>query len=124
MVRKVVLTGIFIFTFLSNSAAAQDFSGRKVILKPVDYKLNIRLDYKQKKLFVSCRFTVLNPTDNNVNFVPLVIYRLMRITSIKDSDGNSLEYKQNIIPYEDWERYHVNFISLGLSFTFNNQQIR
>jgi len=111
--RYTFCVSAFLLLMLCNHAAAQDFSGKKIILKPVDYELNVMVDYEQKKMFAICHLTALNSSDSRVNIVPLILYRLMKITSIKDTNGNVLEYEQRILPYEDWEQYHVNFISLN-----------
>jgi hypothetical protein len=92
---------------------AEDYSNRKVVLKTLDYELNYRLDYEEKKLFCDGKMTVSNPSDNPVDQIPLLLYRLMKITSLKDENGNTLPFTQKVVSFSDWEQRQVNFVEVA-----------
>ena len=35
----------------------------------------------------------------------------MKVSSIKDENGNPLVYTQKVLSFEDWDRYQANYIS-------------
>jgi len=116
MNKKFVVILFFIALLLPSPEKlnAQKFSDKKIVLKIVNYDLDISVDYEKEKLFSTCKMSVENFSDKPVNKIPFLLYRLLRVTSIKDKDGNSLEFEQDVVAYEDWEQYQVNFISLNL----------
>lgn len=109
--KLLIALGIFGFTNISNS---QDFSDKNTVIKTINYDLNITVDFQEEKVYSTCVLSVLNPTDENVQIIPLLLYRLLKVNSIKDEYGNSVSYKQQVLSYEDWAVMQVNFVEIEL----------
>jgi hypothetical protein len=93
-------------------AAAADTLPAGPSLKTVDYGLDLRVDYDQEKLFGDCRLTVVNESASRVDTIPLNLYRLMKVTAVKDAAGAPLRFSQDIRAFEDWERFQANFVQV------------
>lgn len=115
---SVRLTFISVFLAFSlaliNQTKDQRFSDRGIMLKTVDYRLDLNIDYENEKIFSDCQLTVLNPSGQPINQIPLILYRLMKVKSVKDEKGANLSFTQQIVAYEDWEKLQVNHIEVFL----------
>ena len=108
--RVVVLFSFtLIFTF---AALPQAFSDKTLSLKAVNYKLDIRFDFDKKKLFGKCTIQLNNPSDKAIKTVPLLLYRLLKVDSIKDEKGNPVRFTQQVLTFEDWSLYQANYIEV------------
>jgi hypothetical protein len=94
--------------------ALAETAGPRPVLKTTACKLDIRIDYEKEKLFGECRLTFVNGSREPLGKVPLVLYRLMKITSVKDDDGAPLPCDQRILAFEDWDKYQANIIEAVL----------
>lgn len=83
-------------------------------LKTIYYNLDIKIDFKEKKLLGECGMTITSNNNNPVTTIPLLLYRLMKVKSVKDDKGNTLRFRQGIMSFEDWETYQANFIEVIL----------
>ena len=108
--RPVVIL-LLLFTLVGYTNA-QSYSDKKLILKAVNYDLDIRIDYENRKLKAICGLTVLNTTEEDGKIIPILLYRLMKVTSIKDERGNALVYTQKVLSFEDREKYQVNYLEV------------
>lgn len=114
-------TTTFIFFFgLCFFLQAQNFEVKKLTLKASNYVMYTKVDYDNNKLISTCELTVTNPSNENIKTIPLLLYRLMKVTSIKDENGNRLSFTQRVMSFEDWEVYQVNFIEVELSKPIQN----
>lgn len=113
---KKILVIISIVSAISFSATSfgQIFSDKNILLKTVNYNLNIKVDFQKEKLYSTCELTVLNPSNKNIQTIPLLLYRLLKVSSIKDEFGNPMSFKQQVVSYEDWEAMQVNFVEIKL----------
>ena len=115
---SVRLTFISVFLAFSlaliNQTKDQRFSDRGIMLKTVDYRLDLNIDYENEKIFSDCQLTVLNPSGQPINQIPLILYRLIKVKSVKDEKGANLSFTQQIVAYEDWEKLQVNHIEVFL----------
>ena len=91
---------------------AEEYSEKKLALKTVDYKLNFRLDYENEKLFCEGEMTVMNPSPEPVNRIPLLLYRLLKLMSVTNKEGTDIPFEQRIVSFTDWEQLQVNFIEI------------
>ncbi len=78
------------------------------------YKLDLRIDYNSEKMFGLCEITISNCTDKPVINVPVLLYRLLTVTSVSGGDGRPLNYNQKVISITGWEKLQVNFIEISL----------
>lgn len=95
--------------------AAEAAPSVRELVRTVNYDLDIRIDYEKEKIEADCRITVMNPLDFSVDRIPLVLYRLMRVESVRDEHGRELAFRQQIVSYEDWEKLQANFIEVDLN---------
>lgn len=116
LVNRLILMIVFLaFSLASLSRAeAHSFLGKKIVLKTVNYKLDMKIDYESEKIFASCELSVLNPSSEPISQIPLILYRLMKVTSVEDEQGTDLSFAQQILAYEDWEKLQVNYIEISL----------
>ncbi len=81
-----------------------------ILPKTLNYHLNIDVDYKQEKLFATCELTVQNSDKKPLDTIPLNLYRLLEVRSVKNSEGKDLSFSQDIVKFIDEERMQVNHI--------------
>lgn len=84
-------------------------------LKTVEYNLDLKVDYETEKIFGKCRLTVHNTGAAAFSEVPLLLYRLLKVQSVKDGRGEPLPFTQEILAFEDWEKLQVNSIRVTLN---------
>ena len=87
----------------------------QVLADTLSYDLKIEVDYDQEKIFSECALTIQNPVEDPLNTVPLNLYRLLDVTSVKDIDGKDLPFSQDIAKFSDWEQLQVNHIRVKIS---------
>ena len=97
----------------SNKSVASPSSDQDLV-STIAYDLNILVDYENEKIEAACGLTVENRFHHSVNRLPLVLYRLMRVTSVEDEQGRKLYFSQQVVSYEDWDKFQANFIEVNL----------
>ena len=111
---KFALSAVCFFS-LSIPNFPQPYSARSLTLKTTRYALEIEVDYDAKKVFGNCRMTVQNPTDRPISHIPLILYRLLKVTDVTDEKGAAISYRQDVLSLEDWEELQVNYTEVRLS---------
>jgi hypothetical protein len=86
-----------------------------LILKPVRYGLNIGVDFDNALITAKCRLTVKNPNDHSVDQFTFVLYRLLKVTAIKDDRGRTLAFTQEVKAYEDEDKFRANLVEVSLA---------
>jgi hypothetical protein len=74
------------------------------------YHLELSFDFKNETMQGNCKMTILNQSDTPVTQIPLLLYRLMKVNSVKDSDGENLNFTQSVISIEDFPKLQANHI--------------
>ena len=110
MHKKIGNLSILLLLTLAFSAFSQQYSSKTLELKTTRYKLDVKVDYAAKKIFGRCRLTVHNPTEKSISHVPLLLYRLLKVTAITDELGTAIPYQQEVLSLEDWEQLQVNYV--------------
>jgi hypothetical protein len=113
-VRRLVFCLLFLGVLLPASGE-ESFAGRTLALRPVHYGLDFTLDYEQKALRAECRLTLANATERPAASVPLILFRLLGVTSIRDGQGRALSFRQRVVAFEDWDVIQVNFVEADLA---------
>lgn len=85
-----------------------------VLPAAVNYRLDVDVDYQQKKVFATCGLTVRNPSEESMKVIPLNLYRLMDVTGVTDEKGDPVGFEQKVLKYKDWEAFQVNHIRIAL----------
>lgn len=100
---------------LAPSLSSEEAFGEKApAIRPIDYKIDLRVDLEKEKIFGTCRLTVVNFSEKPVSRVAFLLYRLLRVTSVRDDQGKDLPFTQRVLAFEDWEKFQANFIEAGL----------
>ena len=86
----------FVFVFI----CWQPLLAEKINSLPntLNYHLNIDVDYKQEKLFATCELTIQNTDKKPLDTIPLILYRLLEVRSVKDAEGKFLSLPSAISP--------------------------
>ncbi len=111
---STILFYIFIAINFQNSSIANNNSLNPIPVKPTDYVLDLTVDYGETKIYGTCRLTVHNVTGEETDHIPLLLYRLMRVTSVTDAKGNDLHFDQTVETFADWDKMQVNVITVYL----------
>lgn len=102
-------------TGLISMAAAQHKQNKELLLKATNYVLDITPDYHRGTLSANCQLTITNPSGEAIKSIPLLLYRLMRITAITDHKGAALSFTQQVQSFEDFEVLQANVIQVELN---------
>ncbi len=79
-----------------------------------NYDWKISIDYNKEMLFASCEIEVKNESESKIIQLPFILYRLLKVTSVKTSGTLPLSFTQDIKPFEDNNLLQVNFIRVTL----------
>jgi len=109
--RKIAIALLVLLSMVIDSNAQNNFE-KNLLLKTINYDLDVHVDYENKKIISTCGMTVINRTDEESKIIPLLLYRLMKVSSIKEENGNPLVYSQRVLSFEDWEIYQANYIEV------------
>jgi hypothetical protein len=112
---RLVLAGLVMTaTCLPTLAGAQQYSERQLLLRPVHYDLDLRPDYETEQLVARVRLTVRNASEQATRELPLLLYRLMHVTSLTDEQGNAVPFTQRVLTFEDWAKFQANYVEAVL----------
>lgn len=109
----IVMTGCCILHAAITSAEPQRFSDTEVHLETLAYRLALRIDYEHKGIHGHCRLTVLNSSDKQIHNIPLILYPLLKVTSVKNEQAAGLSFSQRVLPFEDRKKMKVNYIDIS-----------
>jgi hypothetical protein len=86
----------------------------QVVLSPVRYELGVALDFDAEILRGTAGIEVRNPSARPVRQVSLLLYRLLRVTAVRDSRGRELRFSQSVVAFRDFGPLQVNQIVVTL----------
>lgn len=78
-----------------------------------NYDLRFTFDFDQKKLFCDARLTITNLKQNDT--LNVLLYRLLKIKSVKDESGKHVPFKQTVTSFSDWDELQVNAVEVFLT---------
>jgi hypothetical protein len=81
---------------------------------PEYYDMNIRIDFIAEKIFVECTVTVRNDFDRPSREIPLLLYRLLQVSSARDSRNADLPFLQQVVTVEGRPKLQVNSVLITL----------
>lgn len=114
VMRRTLAGLVMTAVCLPTIVGAQQHSERQVLLQPVHYDLDLRPDYETEKLVARVRLTVRNASQQATRELPLLLYRLMHVTSLTDERGNAVPFTQRVLTYEDWAKFQANYVDVTL----------
>jgi len=88
-----------------------------------DYHLELSFDYRNETLQGHCRMTILNQSDSAVTQIPLMLYRLMKVNSVKTDDGKELDFRQSVVQYNDFTKLQANHILVDYEIPANESRV-
>ncbi len=94
-------------------AKTQCFSDRQLLLEARAYKLVLRIDYEQSKIYGSCWLTTSSLSTRPVSHIPIILYPRLRVTSVKNEEGTDLSFSQEVLPVEGSEKMKVRYIDIA-----------
>ena len=78
------------------------------------YNLELSFDYKEELMNGICELKILNLSDETVNQIPLLLYRLLSVESVQNKDSERLTFTQNVTQFEDFQKLQANHIRIAL----------
>jgi len=119
--KLIKITAVLLFglLFLSLSgetlfATSKTMVDQVVNIKTLDYRMDIRIDYQNQVLSGDCLMTVSNENPEPLAKLPLLLYRLLEVSSITDERGNPLDYSSRVTIFSDWKQFQVNYVVVQL----------
>jgi hypothetical protein len=88
--------------------------GERPRLEPANYRLAVTLDFGQRTMQGTARLEVVNHDRRPANEVSLLLYRMLRVESVRDSQEHPLRFTQEVVGFEDFPRLQVNHIRVAL----------
>ena len=85
-----------------------------VALQPTRYDLDLKVDIPNKELVGTARITVTNATRAPVRSGSFLLYRLMRVTGVRDGAGKLLPFTQLVVEFEDHPTLQVREVNVTL----------
>jgi hypothetical protein len=83
-------------------------------IKTTDYELNISIDYEKEMIFCQSQLQITNTCNEPVQEIPLLLYRLLSVSSITDGQNQPLPFTQTVTQFEDWGQMQVNCLKVQL----------
>jgi hypothetical protein len=104
---RIGLLGL-VFVLTSSGVNAQ------VVLSPTHYELAVEVDYDAEILRATAGIVVRNPAAESVRQASLLLYRLLRVKTVRDDHGKELAFSQAVVAFEDFGQLQVNQILVTL----------
>ncbi len=108
--RALTIAALLVGFFASSSLAAQE---KRPFPRVTNIRLDLRFDYERGWVHGQCLLTVVNTTDGPLRRIPLLLYRLMKVTAV-EGEGKALPFTQSVQTFEDWDTFQANVIEVGL----------
>jgi aminopeptidase N len=99
---------------VSTAGTAQESAELRLKLAPVNYDLDLTVDYEAEQLRGDVGLTFRNWSEDPVTEVPLLLYRLMTVESATGTDGRELSVVQTVVSYDDFAKLQVNAVTVTL----------
>jgi hypothetical protein len=93
---------------------ANNSMGAQAVLSPIRYDVGFQVDYDAEVLRGTARIVVQNPSPEPVREASLLLYRLLRVTTVRDDQGKELAFSQAVVAFEDFGKLQVNQILVTL----------
>ena len=90
-------------------------AGAQAALSPTHYDLAVEINFAREMLRGTAGIEMVNPSKEPVREVSLLLYRLLHVGAVHDSQGNDLAFKQAVVAFEDEGRLQVNQVVVTLA---------
>ena len=79
-------------------------------IKVSQYDLDFQFDFENERLSCVANLSI-NGTGDTLN---LLLYRLLKVTSVTDTSGINVDFTQDVVSFEDFEKLQVNHIKIPI----------
>jgi len=79
-------------------------------IKVSKYDLDFQFDFEHEKLSCIAKLDINGQGDT----LDLLLYRLLKVISITDAFGANVDFKQNVVSFEDFDKLRVNYIKIPI----------
>jgi len=99
-----------VFSFFAGAVQSAHAEEQSVLLQvePLEYSLDIVVDYENEQVAGSCTVTVENTSDKPASHIPFLLYRMLEVTAVTDENSQNMAYRQELTPLKGWEVIEVN----------------
>jgi hypothetical protein len=111
---KAICTICVSLAFWVGPVSAQVFNDLQLALEPVHYELDLTVDYDAEQILGNVQLRVRNRSLKTIHEIPLLLYRLMAVNSVRDSRGRALPVTQRVVAFEDFGKRQVNYVTVSL----------
>ena len=85
-----------------------------VVFRPTRYDLEIKVDIPKTELVATARIGVTNATTAPIRTGSFLLYRLLRVTGVRDATGNPLPFTQSVVEFADHATLQVRLVNVTL----------
>ncbi len=86
---------IFLILLCLVSFAAS--SNVKQLPRTLEYRLELRIDFSTEKLYAKCEITISNNTNQPIEQIPILLYRLLTVKSVENENNIAWPFSQKVI---------------------------
>ena len=108
-IRNTIVTILLCLT--TNSFAQDSFP-----LYTSFYNLDLSFDFNQDMMKGICKMKIVNQSSKTVNQLPIILYRLMKVKSVKNANGVDLHFSQKVDQFTDFPELQVNTLLIKEKF--------
>ena len=87
------------------------------------YKLELSFDFEEEIIKGSCEITIQNKSDETINQIPVLLYRLMKIDSVQTILNKKLPFSQNVTQFEDFKKLQTLILPRFESITDESMEL-
>ena len=124
MKQILILTLLYVLLTGIGQEVRSDEQAVLLNIEPLEYFLDIDVDYEKELVYGTCMVTVKNTSDTPTRHIPFLLYRLHNVKSVKDGNSQVVDYKQSLTPMKGWEAIEVNFLDISLEEDMQPGEIR
>jgi hypothetical protein len=101
---RILVLGILFIEIISTS-----LFGENLLPETKAYKLDLKIDFVNNKLYGKCEMVLRNRADQPVAKVPVLLYRLITVKSIENDEHMPLKFIQEVKAVDGFEKLQVNY---------------
>jgi len=99
----------------AGTALSQPRSDSTLALRPTRYELDLTVDHAKRELRGSATIVIRNNSAAPVREASFLLYRLLRVSSVSDSSGAPLAFRQPVVEFEDHATLQVRHLVVTLT---------
>jgi len=109
-----VVGHLFAAMFAAGAALPQPPSDSVLALRPTRYELELTVDHAKRELRGSAMIVLRNTSATPVREASFLLYRLLRVSSVSDSAGAPLIFRQPVVEFDDHATLQVRHVLVTL----------